>query len=428
IMSSVAAAADKVFLSDMSGILTALNVSDGSVAWSKQLSTLGFSTSPIVADGKVMLGGRDGRFYAVNYDGTFPAGWDASGLNIGSPILQTAAYNNGVAYFGTMDIKVHGVSIANKNETWVNDIGVTTANGGKMITPDYGVALKDYWPVIHQGKVIVAPMVKNGAVWWDTSMGGVISGSPFKMMWSNADTFVEQHRTAMENNIFANVPNFYSAQDTMIANHLSDPVNKPKNIIALNEQDGAEPYILPQAMAQVMHGGITPGCVNTYGGQNNLIMPMVFLYSGWGILDLSYSGGPRYTSIFYDSANIDEWGQVLYDLGRTTDGEDNNNNGTIDDAAERFSGNRPAGMGNQDEDLNITCAGNLIFAFHVEELNANFTGVYDLSTRRWSKIEPGHSNAQMSSNTYGGGTNPASVSNGKIYHISWYELIVRSVN
>jgi hypothetical protein len=63
---------------------------------------------------------------------------------------------------------------------------------------------------------------------------------------------------------------------------------------------------------------------------------------------------------------------------------------------------------------------------HTMEDNANYTGAFNLDTRRWTHIGTGWTNGQMSSNTQGGGGNPASISNGIVYHISYHELVARS--
>ena len=74
-------------------------------------------------------------------------------------------------------------------------------------------------------------------------------------------------------------------------------------------------------------------------------------------------------------------------------------------------------MGNSDENMSLSAAGPLIFAVHWEEGNAQYTGYFNLDTRRWNKLSPavpscwgpvGH-NAQC-------GNNAASIAYGLIYH------------
>ncbi|PIR43549.1 hypothetical protein COV24_01870, partial [candidate division WWE3 bacterium CG10_big_fil_rev_8_21_14_0_10_32_10] len=89
-----------------------------------------------------------------------------------------------------------------------------------------------------------------------------------------------------------------------------------------------------------------------------------------------------------------------------------------------FPGGSPAGMGNGDENLAVTCTKNMVIAMHIQEAHANYTGAFNLNTRTWIPVSPGSINTEMSSNVQGP-ANPASVSNGIIYHNTRYELVVR---
>ena len=109
------------------------------------------------------------------------------------------------------------------------------------------------------------------------------------------------------------------------------------------------------------------------------------------------------------------WGRVNADTGALFDN-------LIDNA------NPSAGFGNNDENLIPSCTQNLILSFHTEEQNANYTGAFELSTRKWFPIGKGWRNGQFSTNTQGGGGNPASISNGMIFHVSFHELVARTTN
>jgi len=76
----------------------------------------------------------------------------------------------------------------------------------------------------------------------------------------------------------------------------------------------------------------------------------------------------------------------------------------------------------------VTCAQNMVLAMHIEEENANYTGYFNLDTRRWTRLSSGATNRQMANNTQGGGSNPASIANGWVYHITFYELVARKTN
>ncbi|MEA2640098.1 MAG: hypothetical protein QOF51_1492 [Chloroflexota bacterium] len=111
---------------------------------------LGISTAPLLADGKVMLGGRDGAFYGVDS----AAGSILWRYDAGAPILMTAAYDDGKAFFGSMDMYIHAVNTSDGTRAWRS-------------TQLPGAALKDYWPIATHGKLIVRAELRvpvNGGI------------------------------------------------------------------------------------------------------------------------------------------------------------------------------------------------------------------------------------------------------------------------
>ncbi|MBI2174299.1 MAG: PQQ-binding-like beta-propeller repeat protein [Candidatus Omnitrophica bacterium] len=151
VLASVAAEDGKVFFGAMDGAVYALNVDDGSLAWKKQvIIDRGFSTAPVLADNQIMLGGRNGIFYALDQQ----SGAILWQKDIGAPILQTAAYNNGSdgikrVFFGGMDMYLYALDATNGTLLWKSKVK--------------GMAMKEYWPVVHQGRVIVNP-IREGRV------------------------------------------------------------------------------------------------------------------------------------------------------------------------------------------------------------------------------------------------------------------------
>jgi outer membrane protein assembly factor BamB len=138
VLASVACGGSKVFFGTMDGAVYALGADTGTLAWRTQLSQrVGLSTAPVLAEDKVMLGGRSGIFYALDFDGN--ALWQR---DVGAPILQTAAYNDGRVFFGAMDMHVYAFNTADGTLAW---------RSGEL----NGLALKDYWPVVYQGTVLV---------------------------------------------------------------------------------------------------------------------------------------------------------------------------------------------------------------------------------------------------------------------------------
>jgi outer membrane protein assembly factor BamB len=324
----------KVFVGAMNGTVYGINISNGSIAWQQTVSTrLGFSTAPIIADNKVLIGGRNGIFYAFDFNGT-----QLWSYTVGSPILQTAAANGGRVVFGAMDMRVYALNTTTGALAWKS-------------TPLKGMAIKDYWPLIYNGKVFV--LVTGGRKL------GVDNGTQVTST---------------------------SAQQAILNSYDANPGNYEKSLYTLNETNGNELPAMIYYPEQNMHGAPSTPCVDRDG---LLIIPAPKpngdFKSGWARLN---------TNTRMITAAL-------------SDGTDN-------------------GYGNGDETFNVTCAGDIIFTFHTQEGNAHDTGFYNLATGTWKLLAAGHTNKQFSTNTQGGGGNPASVVNGIVYHISWHELIARS--
>lgn len=385
ILNSVAADNGLVFFGALDGAVYALNTNNGTLAWKQQVSRKGFSTAPIIADSKVMLGSRDGIFYAFDFSGNKL--WE---YNAGSPILQTAAWNSGKAYFGTLDMYVHGVNTLDGSMAW---------RSAQL----YGGGFKEYWPVVHQGKVIIRAAAREA---WreDRSFPGV--SFPFATAWDPADqmwNWLNTNNAQLTSGNAIQIPEILNSQQTAMNNYAANPQNYIKNLYVLNETDGQESVVVPHWANNTMNGTTAPPCVDRDG---YLVMSVLFVRSAWGRLNLQYGGSgttPRMVDLLYDG--FDKYGQPFTGFAQT-----------------------PAGMGNPDENMSVTCSQNLIFSMHVQEMNAHYTGAFNLDTRRWNPMGEGTTNRQMWSNTQGGGTNPLSISSGMIYHISGYELIARTTN
>lgn len=336
ILNSVASGDNRVYFGSMDGSVYAVNASTGALIWKNQLSwRLGFSTAPLIADGKIMLGGRNGVFYALN-PATGNVYWE---YDTGSPILMTAAWNNGQVYFGAMDMRVYALASSNGAEKWVS---------GKIPA----MAFKDYWPVIYGGYVYVRP-------------------------WNKGELGVDDRSKLTD----------YNTQMSVLNAYVSNP-NVPITMFRFRESDGVPGEPMIHYWYQTMNGAVAPPCVDRDG---LFVIPAPFpadeVKTGWGRLNPT-------TRVLVDT---------LVESGNTNEGN-----------------------GHGDESMAVTCTGNLILAMHIEEQNVQFTGAFNLDDRTWTHIGLGKQNHEMFTNTQGGGANPASVANGLVYHISVYELIVRS--
>lgn len=367
ILNSVAAGDGRVYFGAMDGAIYALDASNGTLDWRSELDwRLGFSTAPVLADNKVMIGGRNGVFYALDPQ-TGVTVWEH---DVGSPVLQTAAWDDGRAYFGAMDMRVYAINTNDGSLSWRTDVLD-------------GMAYKDYWPVIHDGAVVVRPM----------GMGELDPGFPFVFGSSEDWDWLMTHGPAIAAGNLASVADAIAAQDAVLAAYEAHPEDFELSLHILDSDTGLRAAVVPHWGIQTMNGATTPPCVDRDG---LLVIPTHLARSGWGRVNLTTG---RINDILYD--HYDSHGGPME------------------------PGDTPAGMGNPDENLNVTCTANAVIAMHTEEYNANYTGVFDQDERRWYRLGPGHTNREMSTNTQGGGGNPASVALGFVYHISYHELIAR---
>src|SRR3989344_8019588 len=221
ILASVAADNGKVYFGAMDGAVYALNTLDGSQAWKTQLSNKGFSTAPLYMDNKIMLGGRDGKFYALDpSNGNKLWEYDA-----GSPILQTAAGDAGKAFFGSMDMIVHGVNTTNGTGIWKSP---------KI----KGLTFKDYWPVVTQGKVIVVPWSSRYS-----GSAGINPGRPFSWFGGGIipgtsqtdwEWLIANGPTVAAGNL-TQIPVMMSVQDNVMNSFAAGPQNFSPTLIILDE-------------------------------------------------------------------------------------------------------------------------------------------------------------------------------------------------
>ena len=389
ILNSVAADNGMVYSGSMDGTVYAVysdtenGHQQGALAWKQQISNRhGFSTAPIIAEGKVLIGGRDGYFYALDA-GSGQILWR---YNVGKPIYQTAAYDQGKVFFGAMDMSVYALNTSPSNPT--DPSTILAWKSPKIL----GMAFKDYWPVITQGKVFIRPVA-------NVVNGGITSGGAFG--WGDNWNWLATWGSVVATGGASLVPDIMNAQDAVMNNYQTTPNNYAKNLFILDENTGQEAMVVPHWTDQTMNGATALSCVDKEG---KLIVPLQFIRSGWGRLDLNIG---RITDILYDG--YDQSGQPFSST----------------------SGYYPAGMGNNDENYAVSCAQNYVLAKHVNESQggAGYTGAFNLDNRRWIGIGTETSMPkQMSHNTQGGGTNPYSISNGRLYGIVFHTLLIRTTN
>ncbi|MBU5690051.1 MAG: PQQ-binding-like beta-propeller repeat protein [Candidatus Aenigmatarchaeota archaeon] len=343
-------------------------------------------TQAIIYSGRVFVGTESGNLYA----------FDAANGNVlwvynaGCPILNSVGVANGntrtMVYFGCMDGAVYAVGASDGRLVWRNQlskVGFSTA------------------PVIADNKVMLggrdgifyALDLNDGHVIWQYNAGSPILQTA---AWSNNKVFfgtMDLYFYALNSNNGqllwkSNKLTGYIIKDYWPVVVEGNPsyvfvrtTSYTTNFYAFNADTGQQVSTsqLPQEPKIVMNGAMAPPCVID---STRIVIPALLpgeIYrTGWGTL------------------NLQTW------------------------SVNSFGGQG----GNQDENMAVSCSQNLVLAMHVQEMNAQFTGAYNLNTGSWIGISPA-STFEMSSNTQGGGTNPASISNGMFYHIVYHELIAR---
>ncbi len=106
------------------------------VVWTTEEADAGFETNPLVINGSVYAGNRDGYFYA--FDAT--NGEQEWKFETGGPISFSAAYKNGTLYFASNDAHAYAVNANNGSQVWKSQ---------KLP----GDGFHTFWPVIYREKI-----------------------------------------------------------------------------------------------------------------------------------------------------------------------------------------------------------------------------------------------------------------------------------
>jgi len=130
---------EKAFTASMDGCVYAVDAKTGAETWRfKSGRRFGFSTAILLADRSVFVLDRMGMLFALRQaDGKELWRYDTQTL-----ALQSPAYNNGMVFFGTEDMRVHAVDARTGVEKWRSE-------------PLAGRGFIRHWPVVVKGQVIV---------------------------------------------------------------------------------------------------------------------------------------------------------------------------------------------------------------------------------------------------------------------------------
>lgn len=380
---------------------------------------------PVIAGGRVFIGTAMGTFHAFDArDGktvwTFKAG---------GPILHTAGVAGGVVFFASLDGCVHALGASDGRPVWrfqsPRRTGFSTAVlllPGRVFVADrggmyYALDQKDGKPVWQRdlGVPVLMSSASDGErlyvgamdmrVWaLDAATGQVawrsdpLPGAALKDYWPVVYKDYVLVRPMKVSGGASGKPIEWlrgplpqaelDKQQALVDACEKDPA--ARNLFVLDRRTGRQAVVVPQWVTCTMNGAPTPPCVD---GDGLLIIPVTLhdWRGGWGRLDL-------------EKRRVVE---VLCEAGPDERG-------------------RRRGMGNSDENLNVTAAGRLVFAIHTEEGNAQFTGAWHLDRREWTPIGGYYTDGYFSSNTQGGGGNPMAVADGMLFHTTWNTLNARA--
>lgn len=130
-----------VYVSGYDRKLHAINAYNGNHLWAFTDAQAGFDTNPLVVDGIVIAGNRDGTLYAIGAQGTPYQGQLLWKFKTGGPIHLSAAYRDGIVYFAANDNYAYALDVETGAVVWKSE---------KLPGDGY----HSYWPVIYRDKVI----------------------------------------------------------------------------------------------------------------------------------------------------------------------------------------------------------------------------------------------------------------------------------
>jgi hypothetical protein len=388
-------------------------------------------SQPIIAGGKVFIGTEHGTFYAYDSSNgdeswTYPAG---------GPILHTAGVEGTKVFFGCKDSCVYALNTSDGSLAWkfnaetdgtiVDRSGFSTAvllaESKVFIVSRRGIyyALNQsdgslaWYKDIGEG-VLKSSAYESGRIFFgamdmrcyalDSADGdilwtsGQLAGAAFKDYWpvcAGGKVLLRPLQVYGNDLPGIGMASYWvtgplsGAAITVQQNQITYLEANPqrRNMFCLDQATGAETVVMHWTQC-CMNGAVTSPCVD---GDGKLIVPV----SGkdnwrgcWGRLDL----GLRYVTEFLCEDPL-------------------SNDGT----------------GNKDENLCVSAAGRLVFVFHTQESNAQFTGAWNLDSRQWQQINPYSAEGFWWCNTQGGGTCPAAISNGRLYHTTQNTLNCRTL-
>jgi outer membrane protein assembly factor BamB len=239
ILHTAGVAGGQVFFACLDGKVYARQTADGAESWTfdNRLPT-GFSSAVLLSEGNVYAANRGGTYFALSQkDGS-----DVWRRELGVPLLMSSAYNDGLLFFGGMDMCCYALDARTGQVRWKSEV-----------LP--GAAFKDYWPVACQGYVLLRPM-RSSSKWTGPAIEWQSGPLP--------ETELAKQEKRIEN--------ITKSGD--------------KDFFVLNQADGKEAFVVPHWTTTTMNGAVAPPSVD---GDGLLIVPVTIhdWRGGWGRLDLA---------------------------------------------------------------------------------------------------------------------------------------------
>lgn len=323
----------KVFFGGMDGAVYALDTESGRLAWKFQGSGTGFSTAVLLAEGKVFTGNRGGVFYAIDQV-SGAAVWEA---DIGSPIFQSAAYNNGKVFFGAEDMRVYALDAASGEKSWQT-----------KVLP--GMTMGRYFPVAYRDVVIVLPCPYSKAA-YEQGLGRL--APPFTWWGGGYEKYLAEYKSELEAGLLTS-ESIMRAQQKIVDFYIERPWLKV--MFFLDEKTGEEAFVAPHTYTGAQSGPMPPPCVDSNG---LLMMPVFFSRATIGRFD---ADARRIIDIPWDWELAPRWDEA---------------------SKSQKPAPRLLGQGNCDETLCLTAGGDIIYVAHQQLGDAFAPGVFDVATRKW---------------------------------------------
>ena len=330
----------------------------------------------VVAGGRAYLGTESGNFYALDAaDGKrlwkFPPG-DTEHVG---PIVHTAGVEQGSVFFASMDGCAYALNAETGQLAWKFASGLRTGFStavllaeGKVFVPNRGGTLfalsqadgQPAWKADMKCRLLQTPAYNEGRLY--------IAGMNMILYALDARTGREIWKTEPIQGV--------AFKDYWPVVHKGLVIVRPMGpweASAFEEKTG-RPVELQIPGGITMNGAVAPPCVD---GEGKLVTARG---GGWARVDA-------------DSKAIEEISEK----------------------------NGRGGRGNSDENMIASACRDVIFVMHCEEGNAQFTGCYQISQKKWTPIRggPWHN---FTSNTQGGGAGQAAIAGGAMFHVSLHGL------